>query len=247
MVDLSIIIPVYNEGEGILPTIKSFEQHIKTSFEVLICFDHDNDTTLTALKDISARFPIRYIKNQGKGPHGAVMAGFFASDTKACIVIPADDDFNAPIIDNMYEKFTLGADIVCANRFIPGGSMVNCPWPKAILVRFAAFTLYYLARLPVKDPTNGFRLFSRKILNGVKVESTHGFTYSIELLAKAHRLNLKILEVSAQWIERSHGQSRFKVIKWLPHYLKWYFYIFATTYLFKIRHKLLLLLLLLLL
>src|SRR3989339_2082726 len=97
MVDLSIIIPVYNEGEGILPTIKSFEQHIKTSFEVLICFDHDNDTTLTALRDISARFPIRYIKNQGKGPHGAVMAGFFARDRKACIVIPAHCQFKSAV------------------------------------------------------------------------------------------------------------------------------------------------------
>lgn len=233
MIDLSIIIPVYNEDKGIIPVLNSLKQHVKISFEVLICYDHDEDTTLTALKTFRSSFPIKLIKNYGIGPHSAVLSGFNACNTKACIVMPADDDFNGPIIDKMYAQFNEGSDIVCASRFIPGGTMINCPWLKAFLVRSAAFTLHYFARLPVKDPTSGFRLFSRNLLDLVKIESTHGFTYSIELLAKAHRLGLTISEVPAKWIEREHGISRFKVIKWLPHYLRWYFYIFSTTLFFR--------------
>jgi hypothetical protein len=38
-------------------------------------------------------------------------------------------------------------------------------------------------------------------------------------------------EVPARWFERAHGTSRFQVIRWLPAYLRWYRYAFATTYL----------------
>ena len=93
--------------------------------------------------------------------------------------------------------------------------------------------MYAFSSIPVKDASNGFRLFSRKLLNLVKIESTLGFAYSLELLAKCNRIGLKIDEIPAQWEERSEGSSRFKILKWLPDYLKWYFYGLETTWLRK--------------
>ena len=89
--------------------------------------------------------------------------------------------------------------------------MKGCPLIKSILVRTASFTLYYLSSIPIKDASNGFRLFSRKLLNEVNIESKVGFAYSLELLAKCNRLNYKISEIPAQWEERSEGSSRFKL------------------------------------
>ena len=43
--------------------------------------------------------------------------------------------------------------------------MVGCPWLKAMLVRGGNFTLHHLARLPTRDATNGFRLFSRRVVD----------------------------------------------------------------------------------
>ena len=60
-----------------------------------------------------------------------------------------------------------------------------------------------------------------------------GFAYSIELLVKAHRLGWRIGEVPAAWLERRAGKSRFQVLKWVPQYLKWFFYAFATTCCFR--------------
>ena len=85
----------------------------------------------------------------------------------------------------------------------------------------------------MQDASNGFRLFSRKLLNLVTIESTVGFAYSLELLVKCDRLKMKISEIPAQWEERSEGQSRFKVLKWLPQYIKWYIYGLSTTWLNK--------------
>jgi hypothetical protein len=146
-------------------------------------------------------------------------------------VFPADDDFNGQILDQMVALAKHGDDIVCASRFMPGGKMVGCPLLKAALVRVAAFTLYHIARLPTRDASNGLRLFSRRVVDEISVESDQGFCYSIELLVKVHRLGWRIGEVPALWFERKHGTSRFRVLQWLPAYLRWYFYAFATTYL----------------
>ena len=111
--------------------------------------------------------------------------------------------------------------------------MKGCPLIKSILVRFASTTLYFFSSIPVKDASNGFRLFSRRVLNTVTVESKIGFAYSLELLVKCNRLKFKIAEIPAQWEERSEGSSRFKVFKWLLQYLRWYFYGLTTTWLKK--------------
>ena len=140
----------------------------------------------------------------------------------------------------MYDNFLEGNEVVVASRFIEGGSMSGCPILKSMLVRTASTTLYYLSSIPVRDASNGFRLFSRKILNHVQIESTKGFTYSIELLVKCARLKWPIGEVPAKWRERSKGKSRFQVIRWTPIYLKWYFYGLATTWLDKSPNSVLL-------
>jgi hypothetical protein len=97
-----------------------------------------------------------------------------------------------------------------------------------------------VARLPTTDASNGFRMFSRRVVERIPVESEAGFCYSIELLVKAHRLGWRIAEVPVRWFERRHGASRFQVIKWLPAYLRWYGYAFATTFLRRPPHSVML-------
>jgi glycosyltransferase involved in cell wall biosynthesis len=233
-VRLDIVIPVYNEGKNILATLAGLRRQVRTPSRILICYDRPDDDTLPAIKQNAEAvegMTIEFVLNRGRGVHNAIMSGFAASQAPFVLVYPADDDFNGGIIDEMVRKGGEGADIVCASRFIPGGCMVGCPWLKAFLVRTAAFTLYHLARLPTHDASNGFRLFSRRVVTTIAVESDRGFCYSIELLVKCHRLGWPVSEVPAQWFERTQGGSRFRVLSWLPAYLRWYGYAFATTFL----------------
>ena len=231
---LDIVIPVYNEGRNILATLAELRRLVRTPSRILICYDQPDDDTLSTIKAHPERVEglnIEFIRNRSSGPHAAVLSGFAASEASFVLVFPADDDFNAGIIDAMVAKAAQGADIVCASRFIPGGCMVGCPWLKALLVRTAAFTLYYVARLPTRDATSGFRLFSRRMIDNIEIESDTGFCYSLEMLVKCHRLGWPVADVPAKWFERKQGTSRFKVLKWVPAYLRWYFYAFATTFL----------------
>jgi glycosyltransferase involved in cell wall biosynthesis len=230
MTTLDILIPVYNEGESIVEVLSELRRHVRTPCRVLICYDHDEDTTLPALQRMGdAGFPVLLVKNQGRGVHRAVVTGFGASTAPAVVVFPADDTHNAGILDRMVEQFEAGCEIVSANRLGPGSRLVGYPKVKAFLMRSAAFTLHHLARVPNRDATNGFRLFSRRVLDTIQLESSRGFTFSLELLVKCHRLGWKIGEVEARWVQRVHGASRFRLLQWLPEYLVWYRYAFATT------------------
>ena len=231
---LDIVIPVYNEGANIIATLRAIAAQVRTPLRVLICYDDDDDDTLPAVahaRPLIGNLWVEFVRNRGRGAHGAVLTGFAASTAPFVLVYPADDDYNAGILDRMVIEAEKGRDIVCASRFMAGGSMQGCPPLKSALVRAANFTLYHLARLPTHDASNGFRLFSRRAIRRIPIESERGFCYSIELLVKCHRLGWRIGEVPARWFQRIHGASRFQVIKWLPHYLRWYVYAFATTYL----------------
>ena len=136
------------------------------------------------------------VKNRGRGAHAAIMTGIASSEAPAVVVYPADDDYNAGLLDKLYARFkNEGLDIVAPSRFMPGGCMEGCRWQKAFLVRCGAFVLRHLAGMPVHDPSNGFRLFSRRVIDSIAVESDQGFTFSIEYLVKAHRMGLPIGEV----------------------------------------------------
>jgi dolichol-phosphate mannosyltransferase len=232
--ELDIVIPVYNEGRNIVATLAALKRSVTTPARVLICYDHAEDDTLPAIRanaQAHAGLAVEFVRNRGRGAHAAVMTGFAASTAPFVLMYPADDDTNAAMLDRMVALARAGCDIVCASRFMPGGAMVGCPLLKAVLVRSANFTLRHVARLPTTDASNGFRMFSRRVVERIPVESDAGFCYSIELLVKAHRLGWRIAEVPVRWFERRHGASRFQVIKWLPAYLRWYAYAFATTFL----------------
>ena len=231
---LEIIIPIYNEGSKVLELMELFKKKIKINFKILFCYDDASDNIFDYEDELKKfDFDIEFIKNPSQGPCSAIKEGFSVGVSDCVIVYPCDDFINVELINKMHHLFLTGKDIVAASRFMKGGSMKGCPLIKSILVRSASFTLYHLSSIPIKDASNGFRLFSRKLLNEVNVESKVGFAYSLELLVKCNRLNYAISEIPAQWEERSEGSSRFKVFKWLPQYLRWYIYGLSTTWLRK--------------
>lgn len=236
MYDIDIIIPVYNESENILKLLPKFKKEIIYKYNILFCYDSEEDNIFNILKQIDD-YKINYklIKNLASGPCNAIKTGIKNVNSKCCIVYPADDLHNYKIINKMYELFYDGNDIVVPSRFIKGGEMRDCPILKSILVRVGNYTLFKLSNIGVRDSSNGFRLFSKKILNKYNIVSNVGFTYSIELLIKARIDGFKIIETPSKWIERKKGESNFKVFRWINSYFFWYLYAIKKTFIKKIK------------
>ena len=233
--DLDIVIPVRNEEKLICRVFDTFIENISASYRVIICYDFDDETSLAAIENYPNRksLDILLVKNPGRGVHQAIKSGFDASTAQAVLCYMGDDLHNAGSIDFMLSKMKEGFDIVTASRYMKGGTVIGGVWYKKFLSWLASITLYHLARFPVRDATNGIRMFSRNLLEAVEVESTQGFTFVLEMLVKAVRLKCPIYEISAKWVERSEGESGFQIMEWFHHYLRWYLYAFNTTWLHK--------------
>lgn len=232
---LDIIIPVYQEDENILSTLNNILKLNTFSYNILICYDYDDDPTIKVIKNhMGNQNFIFFIKNKKSGAHGAIMTGIKNSVSDYVLVIPADDDYNIKNIPDMINDIQLqNAEILCPDRFMKGGKIVNGPKLKFLLCRVVNLTLYLFSEINTLDATNGFRLFSRKVIETITIESTMGFTYSLEYLIKSIELNYKVIRYPALWIERKKGKSRFKIMQWSTSYLKWYFYCFKIKILKK--------------
>ena len=64
------------------------------------------------------------------------------------------------------------------------------------------------------------------MLGDIHIESKGGFELSLEITVKAFLAGYTITETPSTWRDRTAGTSRFRLWKWLPHYLKWYFMAF---------------------
>lgn len=216
--------PVYNEGEVITETIRRVEIKVKMPHELLIIYDMDEDTTMPAVKEFKKYPAVKLVKNiYGRGALNALKTGLLKAKGDAVCVMMADLTDDPAILNKMMEKFDEGFEVVAASRYMKGGAQIGGPVIKQILSRAAGTSLYYLVGLPTHDATNSFRLYSRKFLNNMRIDSDGGFELAIELTVKAHFGGYKLTEVPTTWTYLAK-ESRFYMRKWLPKYLKWYFW-----------------------
>ena len=232
---LNIVIPVYNEGNNIGATLNRIFRSLRetaVNTYITIVYDFDEDNTLPAIELLRAGYPmaIRLQKNRGKGVCEAIKQGLLASQTTFVLVSMADTSDDYGKLPLMLEKAMEGWDIVCGSRYMRGGSQRGGPLLKKTLSRLAGLSLHWLTGLPTHDVTNSYKLYRRSILDSIQLESSGGFEIGIEIVVKAFARRMKITEVPCSWRNRSQGESRFRLTKWIPLYLKWYWYALKTIF-----------------
>ncbi len=220
---LHIVVPVYNEAENFPRFYQSLRESVQTPHELLVVYDRDEDTTVPVVRTLCAGdASVQLVKNTSKGVLGALKTGLAHPGGQAVLVTMADCSDDLTQVDRMWELFQAGNDVVVASRYSRGGAQKGGPLVKSTLSRLAGLSLNLLGGMPTRDPTNNFKLYSRRLLDQVNIESTGGFELALELTVKAHLLGLTIVELPTVWTDRTAGQSNFKLMKWLPRYLRWY-------------------------
>jgi dolichol-phosphate mannosyltransferase len=226
---ISLVIPVYNEGEAIVPCLDRVFAGLTLSCEVLVVYDDPADTTVPYLEKFARDEPrlLPALNEYGHGPARAIRWGIDHARAPVAVVTMADGSDDAEQIEELSKLVERGVVVAAASRYMSGGQQIGGPILKSSISRLAGLSLYWLARVGTRDATNSFKAYSTEFVHQVGIESDAGFEIGIELVAKARRLRLPVAELPTIWLERGHGQSNFKVMRWLPLYMHWYRFAFG--------------------
>ncbi len=227
---VSVVIPVYNEGDDVVPILDRIFESVVLPCELLVVFDTPDDTTRPVLEAYAERDPrLKPVLNtDGRGPAQAIRFGIARATAPVVVVTMADGCDDPMQIDSLTRLVERGVVVAAASRYMRGGQQVGGPWFKGFLSRMAGKSLYYLARVGTHDATNSFKAYSADFVRSVGIESDQGFEIGIELVAKARRARLPVAELPTIWLDRSFGASNFQLRAWLPRYLHWYWYAFGS-------------------
>jgi dolichol-phosphate mannosyltransferase len=229
MEDLTIVIPVYNEGAGFEDLWSELDIQLQFPFRALVVYDFDEDNTVPAVQAVIARGEKRLslVKNKiRRGVVGALLTGFRTAEKGPLLVVMADLSDDLAQVSRMLELYRQGYHVVVGSRYMKGGRIVNGPMLKQGMSRMAGVSLYWLRRIPTHDATNAFKIYDAAMLKQFTLESQRGFELNLEITVKAFLAGYRIVEIPSVWRDRTQGKSKFKLWAWLPHYLRWYFYAF---------------------
>jgi glycosyltransferase involved in cell wall biosynthesis len=227
-VPLTIAVPVYEEADNIEKLVRTVEALVRLPHELAIVYDLDEDTTLPVVRALAPEFPnIRLMKNQfgnGRGVVNAVRTGLYGTDSDHVCVMTADSTDPPDAVARMYSLAGQGYDLVSASRYSKGGRKYGGPWFQTLLSKWGNAIFQGLTGFPISDPTYSLKMYSRGLLNSVKLEDEGGWALSFELSVKAHLQGFRMTEIGTVWVDRQLGVSKFRLTGWFPVYAKWFFY-----------------------
>jgi dolichol-phosphate mannosyltransferase len=226
---VSVVIPAYNEGENILPVLDRIFEGVTLPCEVLVVVDMPEDSTIPVVLKYTETEPrLRYaINTYGRGPANAIRYGIDNAATAVAVVTMADGSDDPRQIDALTLLVERGVAVAAASRYMPGGQQIGGPLMKGFLSRSAGRSLRMFTRMGTRDATNSFKAYSTDFVRDVGIDSRAGFEIGIELTAKARRLRRPVAEIPTIWLERDAGLSNFKLVQWIPKYLRWYRFAFG--------------------
>ena len=105
---------------------------------------------------------------------------------------------------------TAQADVVIGSRYIPGGAVVNWPFRRRLLSRWANIYIRTITRLSPRDCTSGYRCWRRETLAAMPLERfiSDGYSFLVEMLYVTANKGSRIAEVPITFIERRQGVSK---------------------------------------
>ncbi len=212
-----LILPTYNEAENIEPIVAAaLEQLALTGREhtILIVDDGSPDGTGRLADALAERHPeVRVLhRTQKQGLGRAYLAGFeVALAEGAELVLEMDSDFSHDPADlPRLIAAADSADLVLGSRYVPGGGVENWGALRRLVSRGGSWYARTLLGVPVRDLTGGFKVFNRRVLEGIDLAtvSCTGYAFQIELTYRAHRRGFRIAEVPIVFEDRRVGHSK---------------------------------------
>jgi dolichol-phosphate mannosyltransferase len=217
--DLSIVIPMFNEAENAELTLSRVEEVLASfsgTYEIIAVNDGSLDNTLDVLNRLAEQDRrlkvVSYSKNAGRGM--ALRKGFKESSGEIIVSIDADLSYSPQYILNLVEtlKREPELDLVLASPYMPGGGVKNVPVLRLWVSKLGNRILRLVMPNRIYTSTGIFRAYRKKVLDSLELESD-GKEIHLEILSKALALGYRVKESPAILTSRKKGKSKFKFRK----------------------------------
>ena len=211
LIDISVIIPAYNEAERIIPYLRNIAAYLGRrgmAYEILVVDDGSRDETAVVVEKFQTEVPtvrlLRLAQNTGKG--GAVRRGML--EARGRLQLFADADGATPIqeLERLEAHIKDGADITIGSRFLASRDnryTVKARWHRTVLGNLFNWIVQQLGVRGITDTQCGFKLFRGTVVRDLfSVARVNGYGFDLELLYIAQRRGYHIAEVPVNWIDQ---------------------------------------------
>jgi dolichol-phosphate mannosyltransferase len=208
-----MVVPTYNEVDN-LEWIVGRMRDAQPEVDLLVVDDGSPDGTGEVADRLAAADPhVKVLHRPEKtGLGAAYLHGFQVALDDGYDVIgemDADGSHQPEQLHRLLEALHT-ADLVIGSRYVPGGSVVNWPLTRQALSRGGNLYVRLLLGIRVKDATAGFRLFRREALEKIDLDGVQstGYVFQTDLVYRAVRAGLRVVEVPIEFVERVRGDSK---------------------------------------
>ena len=217
--DLSVVIPMFNEAENVEVTLTRVERALASfqgTYEIIGVNDGSLDNTLEILERMASQNGkvrvVSYSKNFGRGM--ALRTGFKESKGAIVVSIDADLSYDPRYILDLVNTLRTEQDIdfVLASPYMPGGGVKNVPFLRLWISKLGNKILRFAMPNRIYTSTGIFRAYRKRVLDSLELES-EGKEIHLEILSKALALGYRVQEVPAILTGREKGKSKFKFRK----------------------------------
>lgn len=225
VIDVSIVIPTYNERENIVKLIRSIHEvmtEAQLSYEIIVVDDNSPDGTAEAVRALSSQFNVELIVRPRKlGLASAVLDGMKIARGKYIAVMDADLQHPPEALPGMIKNLLDGCDVVVGSRYVRGGSSHGLSPMRKVVSRGADLIAKIL--LPrtrgIKDTMSGYFALKREVIDGVEL-NPRGFKILLEILVKGKYS--KACEYPIEFRARAWGKSKLgvgEILNYITHVL----------------------------
>ena len=213
--NISIIIPLYNEEQLIIQVLQKLEKLELPLFvkekEIIVVDDCSKDDSYTVTEKFIANKEnfrlFRHDKNLGKG--AAVQTGIVNATGDAILIQDADLELSPDDVPRMLQAMNdLNVQFVNGSRYLPGPVRPLSSYRRYLGNRFFTFLTSVLINVKLTDMTCGYKLIHRDLLKKIKLREKR-FGFEAELIIKALRVKRNnVAEVPVQYFPRNEGEGK---------------------------------------